>query len=124
MADYNSLVWNTKNLYVAGNGVIPTAFASNPTLTSMALAIRSAASLMEYLSPSEGKKGSSGTGPATTPTSAEELKWLVDKENENYPKHKELRELENVVLTHINICIQHIHEALQRRRYIVVKSRE
>ncbi|VDB88531.1 unnamed protein product [Peniophora sp. CBMAI 1063] len=100
VADYNSLVWNTKNLYVAGNGVIPTAFASNPTLTSMALAIRSAASLMEYLSSSEGKKGSSGTRPATSPTKAEELKWLVDKSNKNYPKHKELRELDNVVLTH------------------------
>ncbi|KZV83963.1 pyranose oxidase [Exidia glandulosa HHB12029] len=58
VADYNSLVWDTKNLYVAGNGTIPTTFGANPTLTSMCFAIRSAYSINEYLK-------SSGTAAAT-----------------------------------------------------------
>ncbi|KZV78659.1 pyranose oxidase [Exidia glandulosa HHB12029] len=49
VADYNSLVWGTTNLYVAGNGTIPTAFGANPTLTSMCFAIRSARTIRDYL---------------------------------------------------------------------------
>ncbi|KZV78321.1 pyranose 2-oxidase, partial [Exidia glandulosa HHB12029] len=119
VADYNSRVWNTKNLYVAGNGTIPTAFAGNPTLTSICFAIRSAFAIHEYLK-------SAGTAAAATesfsstmvvpdkyktpqkvgtrsvvpdsiikPTPKEWLAWV----NEN-KRHTELRDLTTSVFAH------------------------
>jgi choline dehydrogenase-like flavoprotein len=42
VCDSDGRVWGYENLYVAGNGVIPTALVCNSTLTALTLAVRTA----------------------------------------------------------------------------------
>ncbi|MFF5158395.1 GMC oxidoreductase [Streptomyces sp. NPDC000348] len=63
VCDSHSRVWNTRGLWVAGNNVIPTATACNPTLTSVALAVRGAHALLDHLD-STAAQSSTPTAPA------------------------------------------------------------
>jgi choline dehydrogenase-like flavoprotein len=50
VCDPDSRVWGMRRLYLAGNGLIPTANSCNPTLTSVAVAVRGADRLAQQLS--------------------------------------------------------------------------
>jgi pyranose oxidase len=49
VVDPNSRVWGIENLYLGGNGLIPRGSASNPTLTSVAMALKACEHLIPTL---------------------------------------------------------------------------
>jgi choline dehydrogenase-like flavoprotein len=51
VCDTDGRVWGFDNLYVAGNGVVPTAVVANATLTGAVTAVRAARAAVRQLSP-------------------------------------------------------------------------
>jgi len=63
VCDVHSQVWGHRGVVVAGNGVIPTSTACNPTLTSVALAVLGARTIATEL---DSTAGASGAGARST----------------------------------------------------------
>jgi hypothetical protein len=85
VANYNSQVWKFSNLYVGGNGVLPTPYGANPTLTSICMAMRSAYKIHTDLA--AGELIPAFSKDILTPTPKEWLAWADDKHDPNYPNH-------------------------------------
>jgi len=85
VANFNSQVWDFSNLFVGGNGTIPTPFGANPTLTSMCLAFRAAHKIAQSLK--AGKFSPALANEEMHPTPASWLSWTTDPKDPNFPIH-------------------------------------
>ncbi len=66
VCDPTGRVWGIENLYVAGNGVIPTSTACNPTLTTVSLAVIGARAVSAQLHPVAGQLHGAADGAGTS----------------------------------------------------------
>jgi len=77
VGDYNSQVWNFANLYVGGNGNIPTPYATNPTLTSMCFALRAVLKIKKDLGPNH-QVHAPAQGAEVDPVTEDDFKFVLD----------------------------------------------